>query len=338
MQDKDFSSKLEDYTKNTYNMSLDDALKNHLLFNEKGNELDLFSHNEKSKKPIIAIDGNKTKILYLNKNGDFEEKEKKKEVSFSDREALKWYKLVVAAIYGIFHFIKKMVSSFVSFVSPSSLRNSCSKALRNNFTYNKHKERLEEEMQLRTNLDKNIDKSSQKDSLNEDLTKDSNEKKLEELNKINKEQLEREQELLDIKRNLKSVEKKTDSEQELLDIKDRLNKVDMSIVEEKIRLARIKGYENDKTYNKLKKANSSITDQFDDLDLIIYKGIKDSKNYFNKAKAEKNGDNRKNDSVKINNDNPNRKPIEVEELKPVINPIDKIFDNLDKDLEIGLKK
>lgn len=298
----------ENYTKSTYGMSLDEALNNHLLFDEKGNKLQVEKYDKK--KPIIAIKDNKANVLYLNDKDEFEEK---KEIdASSDKEPLKWYKVIIAMLYAMFKLIKELIA----IINPNSLKNACEKALKNNFQFNKNQLR---EINLQSNEPK--------------ITNDSPEKNLKVLNDINKEQTEREKELLDIKKNLKKIDNSNESM--LIAIKNRLNRVDMSLVEERIKLSRIKGYENEKAYESAKKAEAVLEDKLDMLDYFIFKSSNSPKNYFQ--------DKKETSAVKeiinpVNVENPNRKPIEIKELKPNINPIDRIFENLDKDLTKDLKR
>lgn len=302
---------IDDYAKKNYQASFAKLESSNIFYDSKGRPLTTNNlNNHKSDKLFIAVnDDGKASPVYLD-----EKKLDSESSSYNDRQPLKWYKLIIAAIYAIFKAIKGLINIISSGLQKRSLNKALNKAQATNLSAKNSKIR-EEKIKLEVDKQKSLD--------SKDISK--------EIKDINKNQIERERELSDIKKNLKKINKnEINKENEIKQIKDNLTHIDMSAVEERIKIARIKGLTSQNQYQKMTNKSDNIFDKMDMIDLIINNlGYKEEKK---EISAEE-----KKPSPAFKS-NPYRKPIEVEELKNEINPIDRIFNNLSPTKEHKLTK
>lgn len=321
-ENKDLLQALNNYANRNYQKNFTDIKNDNLFYDKKGNVLrenNLDKHQ--NDKMFIAIKDDEAIPVYL----DNEPKTSKADSSYNDREPLKWYKLIIAAFYAIFKAIKELIGVAFKLVQKRNLNNALKKAKTTNFKAKKEKER-EEVISKKQEVIEKKSLESEKDDLKKESLKEIN--KTQEIKEINKAQIEREKELNQIRKNLKSFDRDAhNKETELKKIKDNLIKIDMAAVEERVRLARLKGIEPQNKYQKAVNKSSHLFERMDMIDLILHnKGYKDD--VPTKPKEEK----------KTLKSNPYRRAIEVEELKNEVSPIERIFNNLNPVKENKLTK
>ena len=73
---------------------------------------DILNNKKINSNSLIVIDANKKprKIYYDKKNGVISDKPIEDELAFQDKQAFKWYKLIIAAFY----FLAKLVKAIIS--------------------------------------------------------------------------------------------------------------------------------------------------------------------------------------------------------------------------------
>ncbi len=169
----DFKKALEQFTLNNYKMSVADAVHERKIFNKNGSPLkdNKMAGAEKDKKIIACIDGKPRFITYDPEKKELtEEAQKKKKIQeMPDKHPMKWYKLLISAIYLLIKLIAKAISALINKVSLTAAKNSLNKARRENARYERTKT-IGQSMAL---TDKSIDNDLNKsNNLDNDLLKD----------------------------------------------------------------------------------------------------------------------------------------------------------------------
>lgn len=133
---------LSSFCQNNYQMDFKDSLNERFIYDKNGNEITNDNYQKKlNDNTFITVKNNKALPIYYNSNTNDFEFEKKKDLNqFSDKDSLKWYKLIIAFMYLLFKAIKNLINTIISLVNPN-LKKSCEKALKNKFKFDKKRER-----------------------------------------------------------------------------------------------------------------------------------------------------------------------------------------------------
>ncbi len=171
-----FKKALEQFCLDNYKTSLDDAIHEKKIFTKSG---DLLTKNKidkasKDKKIIAYVNGEPKFIDYNEKTNKLEENEKKKNKGIQempDKEPLKWYKLLITAIYLLFKLIKKAITAVVTAISSAREKKVMEKVIRENSKYDRSKSLANQRVN-----NKELDNNLLKDDLiiDNNLLKDSN--------------------------------------------------------------------------------------------------------------------------------------------------------------------
>jgi len=115
-----FKGCLSEFAVTAHHTSLEDLLNKNYILTSQGNRLssqmkeDILNNKKINSNSLIVIDASKKprKIYYDKKNGVISDKPIEDELAFQDKQAFKWYKLIVAAFY----FLAKLVQAIISLV------------------------------------------------------------------------------------------------------------------------------------------------------------------------------------------------------------------------------
>ena len=218
-----FKGCLSEFAVTAHHTSLEDLLNKNYILTSHGNRLssqmkeDILNNKKINSNSLIVIDANKKprKIYYDKKNGVISDKPIEDELAFQDKQAFKWYKLIIAAFY----FLAKLIKAIISLAKfPLKLNEKAclDRALKNAFKVdqkknekiegkekakdiNKQKEIKKEEVKENNKIEekvdeKNIDKEPQNLENQENKDKELEDNK--DLNKID-DNLEKEENLED---------------------------------------------------------------------------------------------------------------------------------------------
>lgn len=217
-----FRGCLSEFAVTAHQTSLEELLNKNFILTKHGNPLsskmkeNLLNNQSINSNSLIVIDGNKKprKIYYDKKRGVITDKPLDVELAFEDKQAFKWYKLIVAAFY----FLAKLIQSVINMLKyPLKMdEKAClDRALKNAFrtnTKNQKENKLEDGMAKAAEKTKNTnkDKKQEKEDIKEVNT--SNDLSKENLDKDN---IENNVEKQDELENLDDINQKEDEKLDL---------------------------------------------------------------------------------------------------------------------------